>query len=223
MTLYLVAIIALINISLLTNNNKSVFYYYLSFYLGKICTSQTYIIHKENTISMQKILFSVLTFFIFISVSFSQILDPVSWSFSVEQNGNEATLISKATLDKGWHIYSQNLEGEFGPVPTEFTYEKAENYSLEGKTIETKKPTVQFDKNFDMNVAYFSDEIIFKQKIKVNSATDFVLKGSVGYMVCDDEKCLPPTDEIFEFKLKGVKGGVEVNPNTTLNEKVRKN
>jgi thiol:disulfide interchange protein len=158
---------------------------------------------------MQKILFSILSFFIFLSVSFSQILDPVSWSFSVQQNGNEATLVSKAALDKGWHVYSQNLESEFGPVPTEFIYDKSDNYSLDGKTIETKKPTIQYDKNFDMNVAYFSDEIIFKQKIKVNSENDFVLKGSVGFMVCDDEKCLPPTDELFEFKLKGVEVGVE--------------
>lgn len=172
---------------------------------------------------MQKILFSVLTSFIFLSVSFSQILDPVSWTFTVEQNGSEATLISKATLDKGWHIYSQNLESEFGPVPTEFIYDKSDNYSLDGKTIETKKPTVEFDKNFDMNVAFFSNEITFKQKIKVLSATDFSIKGSVGYMVCDDEKCLPPTDELFEFKVKGAKGGVKLNPVTTPTENLTQN
>lgn len=172
---------------------------------------------------MQKILFSVLTFFVFLGVSFSQIHDPVSWTFSAEQNGSEATLISKATIEKGWHVYSQYLESEFGPVPTEFIYDKSDNYSLDGKTIETKKPTVEFDKNFDMNVAFFSDEITFKQKIKILSATDFTLKGSVGYMVCDDEKCLPPTDELFEFKLKGAKGGVKLNPVTTPTDNLTQN
>ena len=37
--------------------------------------------------------------------------DKVSWSFSVEQNGDEATVIGKVTMVKHWHIltYYANL------------------------------------------------------------------------------------------------------------------
>lgn len=128
----------------------------------------------------------------------AQILDPVSWSTSVEETNGKTFLVVTASIEKGWHLYSQYLESDMGPVPTEFTYEASPNYELVGKASESKTHT-EYDKNFDMNLSFFSGKAVFKQEIKVKVAEPFKITGEVYYMVCDDEKCLPPTGEALTF------------------------
>ncbi|MFI2744665.1 hypothetical protein ACG2LH_18185, partial [Zhouia sp. PK063] len=46
----------------------------------------------------------------------SQILDPVSWSGSVNKNADETySLVMKAQIEAGWHLYSQKSYGDEGP------------------------------------------------------------------------------------------------------------
>jgi len=132
----------------------------------------------------------------------SQILDPVKWSFKVEQTTpDEATLLLIAKIDKGWHLYSQDIP-QGGPLPTTFTFEKSKNYELIGK-VKEPTPIVENDPNFDMILKFFGEKAVFKQKIKVLSQKDFVVKGVLNFMCCDDKQCLPPNDVEFEFKIKG--------------------
>ncbi len=132
----------------------------------------------------------------------SQILDPVKWSFKVEQTTpDEATLLLIAKIDKGWHLYSQDIP-QGGPLPTTFTFEKSKNYELIGK-VKEPTPIVENDPNFDMILKFFGEKAVFKQKIKVLSQKDFVVKGVLNFMCCDDKQCLPPNDVEFEFKVKG--------------------
>lgn len=132
----------------------------------------------------------------------SQILTPVKWSFSTRQiNAGEVELILKATIDKTWHLYSQDIKPN-GPVPTTFTFEPSKNYNLVGKVTEPKA-IEEVDPNFDMVLKYFADEAIFKQKIRVLTDKDFKIKGFLEFMCCDDKQCLPPTEVDFEFSIKG--------------------
>ena len=54
-----------------------------------------------------------------------------------------------------------------------------------------------------MTLKYFADQAVFKQKIKILSAKDFTVKGTLNYMTCNDHECLAPTDVDFEFSVKG--------------------
>lgn len=98
----------------------------------------------------------------------------------------------KATLEDGWHIYSQNIEPDAGPVATSFTFEKNKDFKLKGKVAEPISIS-QYDPNFEANVNYFENEVVFNQKIKVNKSTTLI--GTVNYMVCNESMCLPPKDE----------------------------
>ena len=150
---------------------------------------------------MKKIFF-LLTFLVS-TVSFSQILDPVDWSTSVEKiSDTEYDLIIKATIEPKWHLYSQVLD-EGGPIATTFTFIEGENYSLVGTPTEDEghsAPEPAFD---NMMVKYFEDVATFKQRIKVNSNSSFSIEGEVEYMVCDDSQCLPPTYVDLSFNIKG--------------------
>lgn len=134
---------------------------------------------------------------------FSQIFNPVKWSTKVKRiSETEAELIATAKIDDKWHLYSTKAtEGDDpGPVPTEFSFEKSKDYDLIGKIIEGK-PIKEHDPNFDMVVAYFAKSATFKQKIKINNKGSFKVVGNVNFMVCDDQRCLPPTDEELVFEI----------------------
>ncbi len=132
----------------------------------------------------------------------AQVLNPVKWSFSTKDLGNcEAELILKATIDKTWHLYSQKVM-EDGPVPTSFAWIPNPSYTLLGRTSEPK-PITKFEKVFDAELSYYEDEAVFKQRVRINSEKNLIIKGSLEYMTCDDGRCLPPETIEFEFKLKG--------------------
>ncbi len=131
-----------------------------------------------------------------------QILQPVKWSVKAEQTkSGEATLLLKAKIDKGWHVYSQFI-ADGGPIKTTFTFTPDANYELVGNVTEGK--AVEFyDKNFEMQLKYFADEAIFTQKIKLKNNKSFKIKSGVEFMVCDDERCLPPELVDLEVAIKG--------------------
>lgn len=131
----------------------------------------------------------------------AQILAPVHWSYAAKKtSATEATIFLKATIDPGWHIYSQNLK-DGGPVQTTFTFAAAPAYALLGKTQEPK-PLSRMEKTFNMEVTYFEKAVIFQQKVKLTGKGPATVKGSLEYMVCNDEKCLPPTEVAFSIPVK---------------------
>ncbi|MFT6440929.1 MAG: thiol:disulfide interchange protein DsbD [Salibacteraceae bacterium] len=133
--------------------------------------------------------------------STAQVFNPVSWSFDSKQlSDNEFELQFKAEIDPHWHIYSNTLSGDEGPLPTEFTFEKSKDFELVGG-IQEPKPTKEFDKNFQMDLLFFDDEVTFSQKVRLKNPTANV-KGELTFMVCDDSKCLPPDYIEFSFDLK---------------------
>ena len=156
------------------------------------------------------LIFLFLTFTLGI---FSQIENPVEWSTSVEKvSDTEYILVSKATIEDGWHLYSQDVP-EDGPIPTTFTFDAAKkNFSLEGKSIEEEGHTVD-DPVFEMRIKFFENSAIFKQRVKISPETN-VINGFVEFMTCNDSQCSAPTEVDLVFKLKK---GVTVTPisNTT--------
>lgn len=93
----------------------------------------------------------------------SQILKPVKWSYAANKTSKtQTTLYLKATIDEGWHIYSQNVP-EGGPMKTSFNFVTSKAYKPVGKTIEPKA-IVKFEKSFDMNVAILKDQLFFSKK-----------------------------------------------------------
>ena len=146
---------------------------------------------------MKKILILVLTIF---SLNINaQIFTPVSWTFSHERlSDNEFELSFTANIDEGWYIYSQSLSDD-GPVPTEFTFQKSNNYKLLGDVIE-EKAKEEYDPNFDMMLKFFKDKTTFKQRVSLEDISKIItIKGEIYYMTCDDKQCLPPDLVEFSF------------------------
>lgn len=148
---------------------------------------------------MKKYFFILLVLFV-AGTTQAQILEPVKWSYASKRISNtEAVVLIKATLDKGWHVYSQNVP-DGGPVATSISFAPSKSFTLVGKTIEPK-PITKFEKVFKMNVSYFDNSVVFQQRIKIKAGQPLV-KGTVEFMACNDEQCLPPDEVSFSIPVK---------------------
>jgi thiol:disulfide interchange protein DsbD len=150
-----------------------------------------------------KAFFSVLLLSLLIHTATAQIFNPVSWSTSVVDN-NDGTfdLQMKAEIEKGWHLYSQSLPSDDGPIATEFAFKESSDYELIDKVIEPKAIT-EYDPNFDMDLNYFKESVVFTQKVKSLNPGELKAIAEVYFMVCDEEKCLPPEYVDLEFTISG--------------------
>ena len=134
----------------------------------------------------------------------SQMDDPITWEASVEkENDSIFNLVFKATLEEGWHLYSQKeADIDIAPIATTFSYNNAEeNFELIGETTEPDIEPI-YDQVFEADITYFEDEAVFTQQIKVQPSSNPEINVEIYFSVCDDEKCLPPETERFNISLE---------------------
>lgn len=149
---------------------------------------------------MKKITTTALVLSFIALTTRAQILTPVHWSYGAKKlSKNEAVIFIKATIDDGWHVYSQYVK-DGGPIKTSFTFPASPEYTLIGKTIEPK-PITRNEPVFKMDVSFFEKEVVFQQKIKLK-AGQATVKGTLEYMTCNDHQCLPPDDIDFSIPVK---------------------
>ncbi|WP_179352749.1 protein-disulfide reductase DsbD family protein [Winogradskyella vidalii] len=159
-------------------------------------------------------LLCLLAFSFSINLS-SQVFDPVTWETKVKKVSNtEYDLISTATIDDGWHLYSQNVP-ENGPIPTGFSFANNNNFELVGETSEAEGEIVD-DPVFQMKIKFFDHKAEFVQRIKVLNEELSLVEGEVEFMVCDDQRCLPPTYIDLKFNLKEAKESESETTSNTL-------
>ncbi|MEI6864527.1 cytochrome c biogenesis protein CcdA [Flavicella sp.] len=149
---------------------------------------------------MKKHLFLLLYIIGFTTLSFGQ-ESTISWETSITtQSETEYTLIFKASLKEGWHLYSQHVP-EGGPLATVFTFEKENiDYQLIDKTEESITHS-SYEEIFEMETSYFEKQAIFKQKIKLLTPETQSIQVSAAYQTCDDQACTFEPGEILTFNL----------------------
>ena len=131
----------------------------------------------------------------------AQRLNPVKWSFNaVKTAAKQYNIVLTATVDAPWHIYSQFATK--GPIPTTITFKANPLVKLNGKTKEVGKLEKNYDKNFGAVIGTFAGKVDFIQAINLKVASKTKLTGTIEYMVCNDEKCLPPVSIPFEVAIQ---------------------
>ncbi|MFM7152819.1 MAG: cytochrome c biogenesis protein CcdA, partial [Bacteroidota bacterium] len=127
--------------------------------------------------------------------------NPVKWTFTAKDAGKcQVDLVFTGEIEDGWYTYSQFLESEDGPVATSITFSPGANYKLVGKAKESGDILKTYDKVFDMNLTKFKHKAVLTQRIEVTDASKPVA-GYITFMTCNDDRCLPPRDVDFSFKI----------------------
>jgi len=131
----------------------------------------------------------------------AQKLNPVKWTFeAVKVSDKQYDVVFTANIESPWHIYSQFVKK--GPVPTSIVFKKNALVQTKGAAKEIGKLEKHFDKNFGAEIAYFSNKVQFVQTINLKAAIKTSVAGEIEYMVCNDERCLPPTKVPFEVAIQ---------------------
>lgn len=153
---------------------------------------------------IKNIVFFLISLFFMLATLNAQVYEPVKWFSDVEKiSETEYNLIYTAEIEPHWHVYSQEGVGDEGPIPTEFTFNDQEgNFELLGKTLEPDVDAV-YDDVFAMDIKFFENLAVFTQKIKLLNTKITEISAEVFFMVCDDEKCLPPNIHEFNTSLIG--------------------
>ena len=149
---------------------------------------------------MKKI-FLALIVMTFAFQSQAQKLAPVKWAYQAVKTGDKQyNIVITANVDAPWHIYSQFVKK--GPVPTTVQFNKNPLVIMKGTTKELGNLEKKFDKNFDAVIGSFGGKVQFIQGVTLKVATKTKITGTIEFMVCNEERCLPPTKQSFEVDIQ---------------------
>ncbi|MBR6660704.1 MAG: thioredoxin family protein [Bacteroidales bacterium] len=148
----------------------------------------------------------MLTLFLasFLSLS-AQITQPVSWSISSNDLGdNQYEIVLTAEIEPSWHIYDLGpYQG--GPNPTALTFELSEEYELIGEPYIKSQVKRGYDEAFEMEIGTCDSPVIVAQKIKRVSEYETIIKVTVEWQACNHGSCIPPEEELLKITLAGEK------------------
>ncbi len=145
--------------------------------------------------------------------------DPTSWSVKVDKQpakvGDIVSIQIQVRIADSWHIYSNDLNPDIGPLPTSFKFPTSDNYALVGKTTPVGVQEV-FEEVWGTKVRQFENKALFVQKIKVLKPR-FTFTGTAEYMSCSskDGTCLPPAEVDLSTEVKAIASVGTVPANST--------
>lgn len=150
---------------------------------------------------MKKLLLALL---LFVGKDLWAVPNPVKWTYSAKKIADKTYELKViAAVTAPWHIYSQHTP-EGGPAPT--VIKIASNplllpASATGAFLEQGKLEEKYEEVFGVHIKYFNGNVIFTKKIQLKTNVKTIITGTVEYMACDDQQCLPPMKLPFSVQL----------------------
>lgn len=165
---------------------------------------------------MGKRVFNILI--IMLVASFSglnaQFVNPVKWTVALDMtDGNKGEIVMTADILSGWHMYSNEVDPDIGPTPLSVDWSKLEGVTLEGKLTADKVSHKEFDEMFGANLSWWTERVVIKQAF-VAGSDHYAVAGTIRFSACNDQNCIPPQKETFEFT-GFAKGGADDVAETT--------
>jgi thiol:disulfide interchange protein DsbD len=129
-------------------------------------------------------------------------LNPVNWTFVSKKIADKTyELRITATIQSGWHLYSQVQPDDAIAEPTKIIINKNPLVSFDGKIKEEGKMEKFHDAKLDLSANQYSSKVEFVQVVKLKSSAKTKVSGNVRFQTCNDEKCLPPKTVTFSVAL----------------------
>ena len=151
---------------------------------------------------MKRFLLIILTF-VSVGIASAQNINPVSWTFTSKKvSDKEYEIQMLATIQQGWHLYSQAQPEDAIAQPTSFQFNKNPLIALDGSVKEMGKLEKFKDKTLDVSANQYSNKVVFVQRVKMKGKAKTTVTGKLEFQTCNDEKCLPPKSLNFSIALK---------------------
>ena len=114
---------------------------------------------------MKKFTFLLAMFFA-VAFASAQNLNPVSWSFASKKIGNNVYQVQMiASIQKGWHVYSQNQPKDAIAEPTSFAFNKNPLLLFDGDVKELGKLEKYKDEELDISANQYTRLLMIKRNV----------------------------------------------------------
>lgn len=135
----------------------------------------------------------------------AQVLKPASWTARLEpaapKVGQTATIVFKASIDAGWHVYTNDFSPDVGPKPLALIFTPDASYELAGKAVPVN-PHRYVDEVFGGEVAEWKGKAELRQKVKVKSLP-LKISGTLESQACTEAGICTQLSEDFELIASG--------------------
>ena len=151
---------------------------------------------------IKKLLFPLVVLAVTGTSAFAQ-LNPVSWSFNSKKIADKTYEVRMtATMQPGWHLYSQVQPEDAIAIPTDIQFNKNPLLTLNGAIKEVGKMEKFKDDKLGVAANQYAKKVEFVQVVKLKANAKTNLTGTIEYQTCDDEKCLPPKKVNFNLAVQ---------------------
>lgn len=149
-----------------------------------------------------KYLLSLFTLLLVATLALAQSGSKVKWAYTAKKlAANRYEVCITATIEKGWHLYSQKQSEDAIALPTTIRFNKNPLVVLVDGTKEVGKLYDQYDKATASRSRFYSNKVEFVQVVTTRGTVKTALSGEIEFMVCDDKQCLPPDKVKFSVSL----------------------
>ena len=129
-------------------------------------------------------------------------LNPINWTYTAKKTSDKTYEVRlTATIQSGWHLYSQSQPEDAIAEPTRITFNKNPLVKLDGNIKEEGKLEKFHDAKLELSANQYSSKVEFVQTVKMKATAKTNVSGSVRFQTCNDEKCLPPKTVTFSIAL----------------------
>ena len=150
---------------------------------------------------MKKLVFSFIGF-LMVAIAVAQVQNPVKWSYTAKKIADKTYEVHiSAMIDPGWHVYTLDHKADVG-VATSVKFAKNPLADLSGTILAKGKPVSLKDPSTGEMVKFYTNTIDLVQVYKLKTAVPTKITGTLEYMTCDDERCLPPASKPFTVALQ---------------------
>ena len=164
-----------------------------------------------------KLIFAIVVWLLLPLATFAQLRkDPTTWSVSLSKQpitvGDVVSIRIQAIISGDWHIYSNDLDPNIGPLPTSFKFGSPEGLQRISDPVPVGVEE-KFEEVWSAKIRQFSGVAVFIQKVKVlKPNAEFT--GTVEYMACSakDGTCLPPAEAKFSISINATAVGTSKEP-----------
>jgi thiol:disulfide interchange protein len=133
-------------------------------------------------------------FLIFVAnLSHAQLKEPTKWSYKIKpatfKIGDVIDLELIATIDKGYHIYSNDFDPDLGPTLCSFDFSNMQGAELQGKpkAINSIK---YYEEIWGGTTTIFKNRGVFIQKVKILEASPKIT-CKIDFQTCNEGNCVP--------------------------------
>lgn len=127
---------------------------------------------------------------------------PVDWKISVKmKSATEGEVVMQASIAPEWHLYGFT-QPEDGPVPTTINLDASTGVKFTSDPVASPAPRSEKDPLMGTVVNFWEKSVTITRPFKVTDPAKARIRGTVRYMSCNGETCMPPATREIDLPVK---------------------